>query len=277
MKFYRHWARATANVETPDERFEIACYGGSETSLEDARREAAAIASRAVAAIRSGKPRGQYPYARGPVREELLDEISDGDRLQAVTTRNAYGAIVLNSAGALFADIDYPEVSLWSRIRSLFRGGGEGRDEEILSRVDAYTLQHPRAGLRLYRTAAGFRCLATHRTYEPGSREANELLEALGSDPLYVRLCKAQKCFRARLTPKFWRCSADRPPSRYPWASTGDERTYRSWQESYERQIRGYSTCALVGSFGSPRIDHEVGRVLDVHDRIACNGDAPLA
>ncbi|MBW2240417.1 MAG: hypothetical protein JRH01_00390 [Deltaproteobacteria bacterium] len=277
MKFYRHWARATASVETPELRFEIACYGGSETSLEDARREAAAIASRAAAAIRSGKPRGEYPYSRGPVREELLDEISDGERLQAVTTRNAYGATVLNSAGALFADIDYPEVSTWSRFRSWFGGNKEGRDEAILTRVDAYTRQHPRAGLRLYRTANGFRCVATHRTYEPGSRDATELLEALGSDPLYVRLCTAQKCFRARLTPKFWRCSATRPPSRYPWASAEEERAYRMWQESYERQIRDYSTCALVGSFGSSRIDHEVGRILDLHDRIACNGDAPLA
>ncbi|MCP3982745.1 MAG: hypothetical protein GY723_00055 [bacterium] len=277
MKFYRYWARSTATVETPERRFEIACFGGSETSLESARREAEAIAARAATAIRSGKPRGDYPYSRRPVREEFLEEISDGGRPQAVTTRNAYGATVLNSAGALFADIDYPERSFWSRLRGWFGGPKTGQDEPILARIDAYTQQHPRVGLRLYRTANGFRCLATHRVYEPGSRDATELLEALGSDPLYVRLCAAQQCFRARLTPKFWRCRAPRPPSRYPWASAEEERAYRAWQSDYEDRIRGYSTCAWVGSFGSPRIDREVQRILDLHDRVACNGDAPLA
>ncbi|MAE96959.1 MAG: hypothetical protein CL910_20105 [Deltaproteobacteria bacterium] len=277
MKFFRHWARTTATVESPEGRFEITCYGGSETSLDDARREAAAVAERSATAIRAGKPRGDYPYARRPLREELLEELSEGGRVAAVTTRNAYGATVLNAAGALFADIDYPELPFWSRVRRLFSGSKESRDEPILSRVHTYAQQNPSVGLRLYRTAGGYRCLATHRTYEPGGAEAQGLLDALGSDPLYVRLCKAQESFRARLTPKFWRCGARRPPSRYPWSSLEEERAYRTWQADYEARIGGYATCALIGSFGSARIDREVQRVLDLHDRVACNGDAPLA
>ena len=32
-------------------------------------------------------------------------------------------------------------------------------------------------------------------------REAADILRALNSDPLYIRLCQAQECFRARVTP----------------------------------------------------------------------------
>jgi hypothetical protein len=279
MKFNRHWARATAAVETPERSFEIECYGGSATSLDEARREAAAVAARTAEAIRAGKPRGDYPYARGPLREEVLDELTDGGRLQAVVTRNAYGATVLNAAGVLFADIDYParSFSLWKWIRGLFGGAKEDPDEPILSRVHEYAQQNPSVGLRLYRTANGYRCLATHRLFEPGSPEAQALLEALGSDPLYIRLCRAQESFRARLTPKFWRCGSAGPPARYPWRSLEEERKYRDWQAAYERRIRDFSTCALIGSFGGPLVHGEVSRVLDLHDRLACNGDAPLA
>ena len=279
MKFYRHWARATATVETPKRNLEITCFGGSPTSLDDAKREAAAVAARVGDAIRAGKTRGDYPYARGPLREEVLEEVVEQDRTLAVVTRNAYGSMVLNAAGALFADIDYPaqQFSLWKWIRGVLGGSKEDKDAPILERVHDYAEQNSGVGLRLYRTANGYRCLATHRLFDPSSAEAQDLLEALGSDPLYIRLCRGQESFRARLTPKFWRCGGDRPPARYPWAGTEQERQYRQWQTDYEGTIRGFSTCALIGSFGSPLMHGEVRRVIDLHDRIACNGKAPLA
>ncbi len=279
MKIHRHWARESARVETPERSFEIACYGGSPTRLDEARREAAAVAARTADAIRAGRPRGQYPYARGPLREELVEELVDGDRLQAAVTRNGYGSLVLNAAGALFADIDYAGsgVSLWERLRGLFTGRRADPDTAILERAHAVTERHPGMGLRLYRTAAGYRGLATHKVYEPDGAEAQALLEELGADRLYIRLCKGQQSFRARLTPKPWRCGSDAPPSRYPWDTPEQERRYRDWQADYERTIRGYSTCALIGTFGSGLVHPEVGRVLDLHDRIACHGDAPLA
>jgi hypothetical protein len=35
---------------------------------------------------------------------------------------------------------------------------------------------------------------------------ANMLMRFLRADPDYVRLCAVQECYRARLTPKPWRC-----------------------------------------------------------------------
>lgn len=278
MKFHRHWASATARVETPDRNFEIVCYGGSATTLDDARAEAAAVAARAVDAIRSGKERGNYPYARGPLREEVLQQVLDGDRLQAVVTRNSYGSTVLNAAGVLFADIDYPPgPSLWKVVRSWFGGPKADRDEIILARVHDYAESHPGVGFRLYRTANGYRCVATHRLYDPASDEASSLLEALGSDPLYVRLCRSQESFRARLSPKFWRCGASNPPPRYPWSRADGERRYREWQAGYEATCRSYSTCARIANFGSSMMDSEVRKILELHDEQACHGDAPLA
>lgn len=279
MKVHRHWARETARVETSARSFEIACYGSSPTSLDEARREAAAVAARAADAIRSERPRTTYPYARGPLREELIEEIADGGRLQAAITRNGYGSLVLNAAGALFADIDYPASSrsLWTWLRGLFGGTTRNEDEAILERVHGVAEAHAGMGLRLYRTANGYRCLATHRLYEPGSAEAQALLEELGSDPLYIRLCRAQESFRARLTPKPWRCASRTPPSRYPFDSPEQEHRYREWQADYERSIRSYGTCAFIGSFGSALVHPEVARILELHDRVACRGEAPLA
>ena len=97
----------------------------------------------------------------------------------------------------------------------------------VLARIHAVVARHPGMGLRLYRTANGYRCLVTHRTYDPASQECRELLEALGSDPLYIRLCRGQHCFRARLTPKPWRCGAG------SWGS-GTPTSARRWSVSAE-------------------------------------------
>ena len=57
----------------------------------------------------------------------------------------------------------------------------------------------PGFGFRIYRTRAGFRLLVTSGTFDPSAAETLALLKEFGSDPLYIRLCKAQECFRARL------------------------------------------------------------------------------
>ena len=58
------------------------------------------------------------------MREETLTELTGEDgALLAVVTRNRYGAEVLNTERALFADIDVPELAK----RRRRRGGGGGR------------------------------------------------------------------------------------------------------------------------------------------------------
>ena len=116
----------------------------------------------------------------------------------------------------------------------------------------------PVMGCRVYRTAGGFRLLVTSDTFDPMSTETIELLKAFGSDPLYIRLCKAQECFRRRLSAKFWRCGADRPPSRFPWAI----RRKRSNIGSGRTIITGWQTNSppanLSAACGVPTIDEAV-------------------
>jgi hypothetical protein len=109
--------------------------------------------------------------------------------------------------------------------------------------VAAWAAKRPDLGLRVYRTLAGLRCLVTNVPFEPASPEAQSILRELRSDPLYTRLCQAQECFRARLTPKPWRCSAPPPPSRYPWLNVSAETRYRQWEQDYESLTEHYTGC----------------------------------
>jgi hypothetical protein len=230
-----------------------------------------------------------------------------------VVTRNVYGCLVVNSPRVFFADIDYPiqlnegGVGLLEIIggiaklfKKLFGLGKKGNpysttgdapdpkpeskpehkmtpDELIVSRVKSVVQANPGLGARLYRTKNGFRCLITSRTFDPMSQEAADLLVAFDSDPLYMALCHAQECFRARLTPKPWRCGVRKPPTRFPFTDTHDEQRYRLWEENYQDKTAGYSTCVFIEAFGSRQIDPAVQVVLDLHDKTACSGDGPIA
>ena len=90
---------------------------------------------------------------------------------------------------------------------------------------------------------------------------------SFGSDPLYVRLCTAQQCFRARLTPKPWRCDAGKPPARFPFPDGAAELRYREWVQHYEQASQPYAVCRLLGDYGAQTRHPVVTAVLDVHDR----------
>ncbi len=77
-----------------------------------------------------------------------------------------------------------------------------------IAKAELWTRNHSDWGWRIYRTRAGLRLLATHALFDPETAAADGVFDALGADPLYRQLCKTQKCFRARLTPKYWRCEA---------------------------------------------------------------------
>ncbi len=290
VRFFKYWARDYARVETDSGHKQLTFFGHSNVSLDDARREAAAAAHAAsrsaqsrdrASGPRESQPPDAYGYLDRPFREEVIEEFTHADRIVAVLTRNAYGSIVLNAAEFFFADVDDPEPppvrSLTDVWRRLFRRNQPVADAPVVAKLTALTRRRPEMGVRLYRTAGGFRCLVTHRPYDPLAGETRELLEELGSDPLYTKLCETQACFRARLSPKFWRCRAPRPPTRFPFANVEDERRYRSWEEVYERRASHYSTCSFVGSFGESSVHPALEFVLSIHDRLTCVQDRPLA
>jgi hypothetical protein len=212
----------------------------------------------------------------------------------AIITRNAYGALVLNTSRVMFVDVDYypasnprtggggPSLgetlgSLWDRLRGKPPTAKVARDERLLSRFEEVVRSRPGLGIRVYRTAGGFRLLVTTTTFNPVSDEAQDLLLAFESDALYMRLCRAQECFRARLSAKFWRCGAEKPPSQFPWVDANEEAKYRQWEQDYHGYANQYSTCELAQTMGESTVHPEVEPILETHDRLSIRAGAPLA
>jgi hypothetical protein len=113
----RHWAEARVQHKEPGRQVTVRRFGWSNDSLEAAEINAQARAEDALRAILSGakKPRRErkVPYngAEGlPIREEIVAEHGD---LDAVVTRNSYGALCLNTPDILFADLDIGTQPPW--------------------------------------------------------------------------------------------------------------------------------------------------------------------
>jgi len=213
---------------------------------------------------------GYYPHR--PCREQILREFKDsaGDT-SAVITRNAYGCQVLNTARAMFVDIDLPEPKKSGGLLSRLFGKPEvpppgNPQSEALARIEHWTRSNAAWGWRIYRTRAGLRLLATHGLVEADSEVANGVFAALGADPLYRQLCKSQKCFRARLTPKPWRCGLRDKPARWPWFDLKQEQRFQKWEAQYQTLSAEWATCEFVRHIGNPTVHPEVQALLNIHD-----------
>jgi hypothetical protein len=77
-----------------------------------------------------------------------------------------------------------------------------------------------------------------------------ELLEALGSDPRFVKLCAVQESFRARLTPKPWRCDVSLPPGQHPREDTALRARVEEWLRGYEAASEHFATCRFIEHAG---------------------------
>jgi hypothetical protein len=147
------------------------------------------------------------------------------------------------------------------------RGGAEkiARD-----RVKKFVMGRPDWNVRIYRTPSGLRVLALHRAFDPDDPEALECFKALAADPVYVRMCRNQKCFRARLSAKPWRLGIARHiiSGRVAWPPKPDRLPARSaWIEHYESAANGYAACAWITDLGSGGVSPEVRPVMELHDR----------
>ena len=227
-----------------------------------------------------------YDYLERPLREEIREEIVFGEEQIALITRNRYGSLVLNTASVCFVDIDFPQptpTGFIDAIRLMFNKQlKEERKrvarERTIDNVMQWSQKNPYQKFRLYETAAGLRLLFMDRLYSPTSEEVVALLDALGSDKLYRRLTIKQECFRARLTPKPWRCGCFRPPNRYPWETEQEEQTYRQWEQDYNNKICGYGVCRLITSIGALPEDPHIVSIIELHDQYTCLDPAlPLA
>jgi hypothetical protein len=284
MKIPKYWARSTQSVQQPYGRaYILGVWQWSDVSVSDAQRKADDRVREVTDKVRAGQELNRYDYGERPLREEIAQGVTNAAGSEvALVTRNVYGALVLNAANAMFIDIDFADQSTTASAGGGFSWGFGKRppsqEDQHVERITSWAKSHPDIGLRVYRTAAGLRCLITNQTFDPTQADALEILRAFESDPLYLRLCQAQACFRARLTPKPWRCNITPPPWRYPWADANVEIQYRLWERHYEQVSRSYAVCRLIKEFGPREVHPDIAPILSLHDRLTDVGvDRPLA
>ncbi|MGQ0602530.1 MAG: hypothetical protein ACT4QE_12650 [Anaerolineales bacterium] len=280
MHFPKHWAKATHSRTTANGKtFTFSCWGWSDDSAEAAQREAYARAERVVNRFLGGQRLDRYAYSDRPLREEQLEVFDDeAGRTLAAITRNSYGALVLNTARVMFIDIDLPEAKPMGVMQKLFGGKSETPEAEAVQRLQQWAARRPDNGLRVYRTAAGLRGLVTSYPFHPADGEAQDILQSLDCDPLYVTLCRAQGSFRARLTPKPWRCGLPNPPGSFPRETPEAEQRHQQWVLHYQSTSAQYAVCRFIAHFGDARVHPEVAPILVLHDKYALSAlDRSLA
>lgn len=288
MKIPLYWSKAA--VEEQDRRGQplvFSCWRSSEKSVEDAHDSALDAAKKILQNFLAGRSPDHYWYGNGPIREEVLERFPDTEGgLFAAVTRNRYGALVLNTASVCFIDLDFPSTSLGSLLKHFFaRLLGKNsvspdvlHEAEVVGRVEQFAEEHPHWGFRVYRTRAGVRLLATHDLFDPLAGDVTEACEFLHADPLYVRLCRTQQCFRARLTPKPWRCKHFPNTIGWPREDPASEKVFEEWLAKYDANQSQFATCRLVASLGNSTIHPDVEGIIEIHDKMTRAMDsAPLA
>jgi hypothetical protein len=109
--------------------------------------------------------------------------------------------------------------------------------------------------------------LGTHALFDPTDDATLALLRSVGSDPLYNRLCKQQNSFRARLTPKPWRCGHTALSVRWPRETDKQQRRFERWQAAYDARQTQYATCRFLGVLGSGVVHPQIQPIIELHDR----------
>lgn len=282
MHFPRFWQRAVETIPGHPRGEKICAWGWSDESERAALDIAKTRAVKIAGFVAAGKfPQDHYGYERPP-REPVLEKLPDGNAAApACVTRNSYGCRVLNSTQFLMADVDFRRPGegpgLLGGIKKLFGGSGKHPEEEsILAKTESWIRTNGSWGIRVYRTFGGARLLVTHQPMHPKDRQVSQFFDAVGADPQYRRLCSIQESFRARLSPKPWRCGVRRVPGRWPFASAAEESAFEAWRQEYENASRSKSTCRLLATMGRGGVAQVLEGVLHLHDREAC-GTGPLA
>lgn len=280
MNVPKIWRRAERDVAGASGPLHLSAWGWSADDPAEAERRAAEKLERMAARVAQGlELPSRYDYGERPLREEILDEVGTGDGA-AVITRNGYGARILNTARVMFVDVDLAQATPAASPSWLGRWFGKSgpAPADPLAELRSKLAAASGSSFRVYRTAAGFRVLATERPFEPGGGDAEAIMQAVGADPAFVALCRAQRSFRARLTPKPWRCDAPRPPEAYPRESADAEARHAAWLAEYEAASAGRATCHFVEALGPGRVHDAVRPILAIHDEATrADSSLPLA
>jgi hypothetical protein len=270
MNFPKFWSKGEADG------FEG--WGWSDISADDAKDHGVETARRVAARFERGElnvPAARYGYADRPLREEVLREFRDkAGTVTGVITRNSYGCLVLNTAKLMFVDVDFAgppatEGGFFGRLfgaKKAAAPANEAAQIAAMERAENWVQRNPGWGWRIYETRAGLRLMATHQFIDPADPICAAVFEAMNADPLYRRLCQNQQCYRARLTPKPWRCGIHEKPQRWPWKSERHEKSFRVWDKNYLAAAGKFATCRLAAEMGITVISPALASLIQIHD-----------
>ena len=185
----------------------------------------------------------------------------------------------------MFIDVDEPFVNppgFFSRIFSAFNKKSEEPEQSdavnqtLINNFKEFQKNKPDLSFRVYKTAAGFRLVVLNQLIDPLSTLSDDILKSLESDQLYQYLCKNQVCFRARLTPKPWRCEHKRPPNHFPRENDDQEQLFDQWLNEYEKKSTRYSVCTLIETLGDAPINPTVEKILKIHDEYVLDSSSKV-
>lgn len=288
MNLPRFWAKYVKHTTDARGRpYQITLWRGSVNSVDEALDAAKRATDRLAERFRRGEPPpGPYAYADRPMREKIVEElyVDEQSAPQLAITRNGYGSLVLNSADVCFVDVDLPPPpspsvgGFLKRLLGRSQSPSPDPTAQPLNRLRQWMSSHPDHAVRVYRTTAGLRYLFTHDRMVPDSAEVHDMMRDLGADTNYIKLCRVQRSFRARLTPKPWRCRVSLPPARFPYGDARTEAVMSQWEVTYVAACENYATCSLIEEIGGPSQDELIAQVIATHDQHTRAGSGlPLA
>jgi hypothetical protein len=287
MKFAKFWSRQSGEASDHlGQRTSATARGWSDESADAAAAMARSIAERVAQLLAGGQTRLQrYQYGERPIPEPIIREFNDGAGLRAAVTRNVYGALVLNTRDLMFIDVDVdpPKATaraLLSGVMSLFvkrSAPAPAAPDTVVERfrhvADAHGL-----GIRVYRTAGGYRGLVTSSLFGPADENARALLGEFGADSLYVRLCEKQNSFRARMTPKPWRIDMRPPTVSYPYETPDEQARFDAWETEYDAASGGVAVCEFIDEVGPGQMAGLFDDLVAFHDeKTKATSGLPLA
>jgi len=273
MLIPKFWAKATQQVQLESKTFYMHCWRHSQVSVSDALKNAEVALKQKIASLIKGD-RVNADYSESPIREEILKEYRGPDQqVIGVITRSSMGFRVLNTLELAFVDIDFTASQKPGWLMSLFRKKeslADRRAEWERSTIEnlGQVFDEQGIGGRLYRTANGLRAMITSRKFRGETAETESLLSRCESDALYRRLCRNQKCFRARLSPKPRRLGISAPRLAFPRLHTDEIQKAQFWIDDYENKQSQFGTCDFiqsVGNVGATMMDFR--EIIDEHDR----------
>jgi len=267
MRIFTYWIEHTAELEVQGKKQLSKAFGGSNISLDEARKDAIRKLEKAQGIIQ-GTAQKVREY-EADIREEIIETI-DSDN---IITRNRYGALILNTKHLMFIDIDVRGRSLFDK---LFQRGKSAK-EIALSRIIKTANKEAYAGLgfRIYETFQGYRVMVTNEDFSAQSMRSRNILQDFGADEMYRYLCERQNCYRARLSPKPYRVKQKGIKVKYPHRTAEQEAELAQWLKSYAYKSQRFVSCRFIQQIGTVR---DKQKIIAYHDHMTkTRSDDPLA